>query len=107
MGTSFLSISRLGQLAVAGTCAGLLVIGMTAGAASAQDLHSGGSSPNEEAVDPGRAPTDVGGSTESGGGTSLPVTGSDVAGLVGMGVAAVAVGSSAVAVSKRRARLSA
>ena len=71
------------------------------------DQHSGGGSPNEEHRRiPGAPQTEVGGATVSRGG-GLPVTGSDVAGLVAVGAAAIAVGSGAVAVSKRRTRLSA
>jgi LPXTG-motif cell wall-anchored protein len=81
-----------------------LVLALGVGSAGAQDLHSGGTSPNEETRDAGAPQTEVGGTTTSGG---LPVTGSDVAGLVAAGAAAIAVGSGALVVSKRRTRLSA
>jgi LPXTG-motif cell wall-anchored protein len=74
------------------------------GTAGAQDQHSGGVSPNNQSRDPG---TEVLGNTVTRGG-GLPVTGSDVAGMVAIGAAAVAAGAGAVTVSKRRsARLSA
>ena len=91
-------------VAVAGAAAFSAVLALGVGTAGAQDLHSGGVSPNEESSDPGGTSV-AGTSTERGGG--LPVTGSDVAGLVVAGAAAIAVGTGAVAVSKRRTRLSA
>jgi LPXTG-motif cell wall-anchored protein len=92
------------RLAAAAAAGAVLVLG--AGTAGAQDQHSGGVSPNEESTDPGSPQADVGGTTVSRDG-GLPVTGGDAAGLAAIGVAAVAVGSGAVVVSKRRARLSA
>jgi LPXTG-motif cell wall-anchored protein len=89
---------------LAGAAAFSAVLALGVGTAGAQDLHSGGVSPNEESSDPGGTSV-AGTSTERGGG--LPVTGSDVAGLVVAGAAAIAVGTGAVAVSKRRTRLSA
>jgi hypothetical protein len=103
MGKNSLFTSRLGRLAVTSACSTALAIGLGAGVASAQDLHSGGESPNEAAVDPGGNAIEVGGTTETRNG-GLPVTGSDVAGLVGLGVGAVVVGSGAVAVARRRVR---
>src|SRR5262245_53648053 len=96
--------STLRRLAAAGAFSAVLALGV--GTAGAQDLHSGGVSPNEETSDPGAPAVEVAGvSTSRGGG--LPVTGADVAGLVAVGAAAIAVGSGAVAVSKRRTRVSA
>jgi len=96
------SISLARRLAAAGAFSAVLLLGV--GSAGAQDLHSGGVSPNTETRDPGQ--TEVAGvsTTRSAG---LPVTGSDVAGLVAAGAAAIAVGSGAVVVSKRRTRVSA
>ena len=82
------------------------MVGLAVAPASAQDQHSGGSSPNDSSVDSGPVVDDSSVSVGTSGG-GLPVTGSDVAGLVALGAAAVAVGSGAVVVSKRRARLSA
>jgi LPXTG-motif cell wall-anchored protein len=94
--------STVRRLAAAGALSAVLALGV--GTAGAQDLHSGGVSPNEQTSDPG-APQVAGTTTERSGG--LPVTGADVAGLVAVGAAAIAVGTGAVAVSKRRTRLSA
>lgn len=102
MSTSISSSSRMRRIVAAGAFSAVLALG--AGTAAAQDQHSGGTSPNEEVKDTG-VPTEVGGTTVSRGG--LPITGSDVAGLVAVGAAAIAVGSGAVVVSKRRTRLSA
>jgi LPXTG-motif cell wall-anchored protein len=95
--------STLRRLAAAGAFSAVLTLGV--GTAAAGDEHSGGVSPNEETSDPGTK-TEVGGVSVTRGG-GLPVTGSDIAGLVAVGAAAVAVGSGAVVVSKRRTRLSA
>lgn len=106
MGTSNLSFRRISRFVglSAGTAALLVSLGV--GPALAEDQHSGGVSPNEESVDPGAGvPKVLERSVTRGGG--LPVTGSDVAGLVGLGALAVAGGSGALAVSKRRTRLSA
>ena len=103
MSTSNSSITTMRRLVAAGAFSAVLALGV--GTAGAQDLHSGGVSPNDETADPG-TPAEVGGAATSSGG-GLPVTGSDVAGLVAVGAAAIAVGSGAVAVSKRRTRLSA
>jgi LPXTG-motif cell wall-anchored protein len=89
------------RLLAAGATSVLLALG-TAGVASAQtapDQHSGGVSPNDQSRDPGVA---VSGETVSRG-SGLPVTGSDVAGLLAVGAGAVAVGSAAVVASRRRA----
>lgn len=93
------------RLAVAGACSAALVIGLGAGPAMAGDQHSGGESPTDLSVDPGDPGVSSGRSVETGSG-SLPVTGSDVAGMVALGAAALAVGSGTIVVSKRRARLS-
>ncbi len=105
MGTVDFSIRTMRRLAVAGACSAALMVGLGAGPASAGDLHSGGTSPNHAAADPGDPGDPAAISLETGSG-GLPVTGSDVAGLVALGAAAVAVGSATVAVSKRRAHLS-
>ncbi len=102
MSTSTSSSSRMRRIVAAGAFCAVLALGV--GTAAAQDQHSGGTSPNEEVSDKG-VPTDVGAATVTRGG--LPITGSDVAGLVAVGAAAIAVGSGAVVVSKRRTRLSA
>jgi LPXTG-motif cell wall-anchored protein len=94
--------TRLRRIAAASAFTAVLVLG--AGTASAQDQHSGGVSPNSGSRDPGG--TEVLGNTVTRGG-GLPVTGSDVAGMVALGAAAVAAGAGAVTVSKRRTRLSA
>jgi LPXTG-motif cell wall-anchored protein len=106
--TSISSPSRMRRIVAAGAFSAVLALG--AGTAAAQDQHSGGVSPNEEVKDTGVNPTavaktEVAGTSVSRGG--LPITGSDVAGLVAVGAAAIAVGSGAVVVSKRRTRLSA
>ena len=90
------------RIVAAGAFSAVLALG--AGTAAAQDQHSGGTSPNEEVKDKG-VPTEVDSTTVSSAG--LPITGSDVAGLVAVGAAAIAVGSGAIVVSKRRTRLSA
>lgn len=100
---SSLNFSKVRRFAAAGALTAGLAIGLGAGPASAGDQHSGGVAPNTETRDKG---TEVGGVTVSRGG-GLPVTGSDVAGLVAIGAAAVAAGSGALVVSKRRTRLSA
>ncbi len=87
------------RAAAAGAIGVVLTIG-TAGVASAQDEHSGGTSPNSGAVDPG---TQVKGNVVTRDAGGLPVTGSDVIGLVAVGSAAVVVGSTAVVASRRRA----
>jgi LPXTG-motif cell wall-anchored protein len=97
------SISTARRLAAAGAFSAVLALGV--GTSGAQDLHSGGTSPNEETRDPGAPQTEVAGVSESRGG--LPVTGSDVAGLTAVGAAAIAVGAGAVVASKRRTRVSA
>ncbi len=101
MSISTSSISRVRHLVAAGAFGAVLVLG--AGTAAAQDEHSGGVGGVDVPTDPG-VPGDPGGSGARS--TSLPITGSDVAGLVGIGAAAIAIGSGAVAVSKRRTRLS-
>lgn len=105
VGTVDFSIRTVRRLVVAGACSAALVIGLGAGPAMAGDQHSGGESPNDLSVDPGDPGGLAGRSVEAGSG-GLPVTGSDVAGMVALGAAAVAVGSGAIVVSKRRARLS-
>ena len=105
MGTVDFSIRTIRRLVIAGACSAALLVGLGTGPASAEDLHSGGTSPGDESVDPGD-PVDTAGISLDAGSGGLPVTGSDVAGLVALGAAAVAVGSGTVAVSKRRARLS-
>ena len=105
MGTVDFSIRMVRRLVVAGACSAALVIGLGAGPAMAGDQHSGGESPTDLSVDPGDPGGSSGRSVEPGSG-SLPVTGSDVAGMVALGAAAVAVGSGTIVVSKRRARLS-
>lgn len=102
MSTSTTSTSMMRRIVAAGAFSAVLALGV--GTAAAQDQHSGGVSPNEEVKDTG-VQTEVAGTTVSRGG--LPITGSDVAGLVAVGAAAIAVGSGAVVVSKRRTRLSA
>jgi hypothetical protein len=103
------SISRtLGKVRRAvGVGAGAAVL-VVAGAspAWAGDLHSGGVSPNTGAVDPGDPAPEVLGETVSGGGGGLPVTGADIAGMVGVAAAAVAIGSGAVSLSRRRTQAS-
>jgi LPXTG-motif cell wall-anchored protein len=97
------------RLAAASAVGALLVIG-TAGVASAQtapDQHAGGVSPNNESVDPG-SPEVLGNTvTRGSGGGGLPLTGSDVAGLVIVGAAAIGAGATAVAASRRRASVTA
>lgn len=105
MGTVDFSIRTIRRLVIAGACSAALLVGLGTGPASAEDLHSGGTSPGDESVDPGDPGDTAAIPLETGSG-GLPVTGSDVAGLVALGAAAVAVGSGTVAVSKRRARLS-
>jgi len=98
------SASTLRRLAAAAAFTAAVALG--AGTASAQDDHSGGVSPNTETRDLGAAQSDVQGvSTSRDGG--LPITGADVAGLAIVGAAAVAAGTGAVALSKRRRQLSA
>ena len=96
--------THLRRIAAASAFAAVLAIGASAGPAVAQDQHTGGVSPNDESVDPG-GPQAEGTNASRGGG--LPVTGSDIAGLVALGATAVATGAGAVAISKRRTRLSA
>ncbi len=105
MSLSSTTTTNLRRAAAATSLALVVSLGLGAGVAAAQDQHSGGTSPNTESRDPG-TPTEVQGVTVSRDG-GLPVTGSDVAGLVGLGAAAVAVGAGAVVVSKRRPRVSA
>lgn len=96
--------NRVRRLAAASAMGALLAIG-TAGAASAQtapDQHAGGIAPNTDSRDVG-GPVEVGGKTVTRGSGGLPVTGSDIAGLVALGAGAVAVGSTAVVASRRRA----
>jgi LPXTG-motif cell wall-anchored protein len=90
---------RARQLAAAGAIGVVLTIG-SAGVAAAGDGHSGGVSPTTGGVDPG---TEVKGNVVSRDPGGLPVTGSDVIGLVVVGAAAVGVGSTAVVASRRRA----
>ncbi len=90
---------RARQMAAAGAVGAILVIGAP-GVASAGDGHSGGVSPNTDSVDPG---TEVKGNVIQRDPGGLPVTGSDVIGLVVIGAAAVGVGSTAVVASRRRA----
>lgn len=104
MSISSTSTHRLRRIVAAGAFTAVLALG--AGTAAAGDQHSGGVSPNSETADPGAPQTEVKGTTVTRGG-GLPVTGSDVAGLVAIGAAAIAAGTGAVAVSKRRTRLSA
>ncbi len=101
MAITNLTTTGMRRIAAAGAFTAVLVLGV--GSASAQDQHSGGVAPNEESRDPG---TEVLGNTVTRGG-GLPVTGSDVAGMVAIGAAAVAAGAGAVTVSKRRAHASA
>lgn len=106
MATPTLSI---GRKIAAGGCMAVLALGVSAGAAAAQDQHSGGVAPSNgsnDAGSPSAAAAPAAAAPAAAGGSALPVTGSDVAGLVLLGVGAVAVGSGAVAVSKRRTRLS-
>ena len=105
VGTSTRSIRRISRVVGISTGTAVLFVSLGVGPVAAQDEHSGGVSPNEESVDPGVAGKVIERSQASGGG--LPVTGSDVAGLVGMGALAVVAGSGALSVSKRRARISA
>jgi LPXTG-motif cell wall-anchored protein len=99
---SILSTTRVRRIAGATAFSAVMLLGV--GSASAQDQHSGGVSPNNQSRDPG---TEVLGNTVTRGG-GLPVTGSDVAGMVAIGAVAVAAGAGAVTASKRRsARLSA
>lgn len=102
MSTSTSSSSSVRRIVAAGAFSAVLALGV--GTAAAQDQHSGGNSPNKEVKDPGVS-TELDGTTASRGG--LPITGSDVAGLVAVGAAAIAVGSGAVVASKRRTRPSA
>lgn len=103
MSTSTSSTTTARRIVAAGIVAAGLTLGV--GTAAAQDQHSGGISPNEEPTDQGIAPQEVVPVNVSRG--DLPVTGSDVAGLVVLGVVAVGGGSVALVASKRRARLSA
>ena len=98
------SIRSLRRVAAVGVFSAGLALG--AASAGAQDLHSGGVSPNVETRDAGAAQTEVLGATTSRDG-ALPVTGSDAAGLAILGATAIAAGTGAVVASKRRARLSA
>ena len=102
MSRSSLSTTRVRRIAGATAFSAVLLLGV--GSASAQDQHSGGVSPNNQSRDPG---TEVLGNTVTRGG-GLPVTGSDVAGMVAIGAVAVTAGAGAVTASKRRStRLSA
>lgn len=104
MSTSTSSTTTARRIVAAGVVAAALTLGV--GTAAAQDQHSGGVSPNQVPADPGApAQAEVIPANESRGG--LPVTGSDVAGMVVVGAVAVAGGSVVLAASKRRARLSA
>jgi LPXTG-motif cell wall-anchored protein len=101
MGTA--STGRASRIGIA-IGASAVMIGLGAGPVAAQDQHSGGVSPNQQVTDPGEPSAILGQSESRGGG--LPVTGSDVAGLAGIGAVAVAAGAGAVAASKRRTRIS-
>jgi LPXTG-motif cell wall-anchored protein len=103
MFTTTSTTPTLRRLAAAGAFAAVLSLGV--GTAAAQDQHSGGVSPNSETADPGDPKVEVSAGSVGRGG--LPITGSDVAGLTAVGLVAVAAGSGALVVSKRRARLSA
>jgi LPXTG-motif cell wall-anchored protein len=94
--------STLRRFAATGAFAAAVVLG--AGTAGAQDQHSGGVSPNVDARDAGAPQTEVASTSSSRG---LPVTGSDVEGLTIIGVAAIAAGAGAVAISRRRTEPSA
>jgi LPXTG-motif cell wall-anchored protein len=91
--------NRARKMAAAGAIGVMLTIG-SAGVAAAGDDHSGGVSPTTGGVDPG---TEVKGNVVARDPGGLPVTGSDVIGLVVVGAAAVGVGSTAVVASRRRA----
>lgn len=94
--------NRARRLAAASAASIVLVLG-TAGVASAQgapaDEHCCGTAPGDGGVDPG---AQVGGAGLTRG-SSLPITGSDVVGLLALGGGAVAVGSATVVASRRRA----
>ena len=86
------------MVAASGALAATLAIGM-AGAASAEDQHSGGGNPPGKPSDPGG---EVLGRTVSRGGGALPLTGGDVIGLSAIGLTAVAAGTTIVVASRRR-----
>ena len=100
---SISSTTTIRRLVAASAFSAVLALGV--GTAAAGDQHSGGVSPNDDHEGSGCTDRGEGAPPSSRGG--LPVTGSDVAGLVAVGAAAIAVGSGAVAVSKRRTRVSA
>ncbi|MGQ0433010.1 MAG: LPXTG cell wall anchor domain-containing protein [Microthrixaceae bacterium] len=95
--------SRLVKFAVAGvTAAALTFAGATT--ASAEDQHSGGTPPTNTSTDPGaRVLGETLRQQPQAAPAALPITGSDLVGLAALGLGAVAVGSTVVVGSRRRA----